>query len=181
MVLIVYRLGHSLNMPVHIPHGQGAWPHIVPYFTRLNSEGSAGLCFLADATSTETNPMCLHNLSTLVSVEISYRDKPTLYLSQIKPHMTIISEVSREKSQKRLSVQVVRLSAKVCYLHLYTIKLLLFSYIYAKFEVRKRAKIRNHQWESNKLTIRHHKREPRGQPFPSRWPQGNNKQTRTKT
>ena len=28
--------------------------------------------------------------------------------------------------------------------------------------------------------IRHHKREPRGQPFPSRWPQGNNKQTRTK-
>ena len=25
-----------------------------------------------------------------------------------------------------------------------------------------------YQWESNKLTIRHHKREPRGQPFPSR-------------
>ena len=37
-----------------------------------------------------------------------------------------------------------------------------------------------YQWEINKLTIRHHKREPRGQPFPSRWPQGNNKQTRTK-
>ena len=37
-----------------------------------------------------------------------------------------------------------------------------------------------YQWESNKLTIRHHKREPRGQPFPSRWPQDNNKQTRTK-
>ena len=28
-----------------------------------------------------------------------------------------------------------------------------------------------YQWESNKLTIRHHKREPRGQPFPSRRPQ----------
>ena len=25
-----------------------------------------------------------------------------------------------------------------------------------------------YQWENNKLTIRHHKREPRGQPFPSR-------------
>ena len=25
-----------------------------------------------------------------------------------------------------------------------------------------------YQWESNKLTIRCHKREPRGQPFPSR-------------
>ena len=30
-----------------------------------------------------------------------------------------------------------------------------------------------YQWESNKLTTRHHKREPKGQPFPSRWPQGN--------
>ena len=29
-----------------------------------------------------------------------------------------------------------------------------------------------HQWKSNKLTIRHHKREPRGQLFPIRWPQG---------
>ena len=37
-----------------------------------------------------------------------------------------------------------------------------------------------YQWESNKLAIRHHKREPRGQSFPSRWPQGNNTQTRTK-
>ena len=24
-----------------------------------------------------------------------------------------------------------------------------------------------HQWESDKLTVRHHKREPRGQPFPA--------------
>ena len=24
-----------------------------------------------------------------------------------------------------------------------------------------------YQWESDKLTVRHHKREPRGQPFPS--------------
>ena len=37
-----------------------------------------------------------------------------------------------------------------------------------------------YQWGSNKLTIRHHKREPTGQPFPSRCPQGNNKQTLTK-
>ena len=73
-------------------------------------------------------------VSTLVSVERSYRNKLTLYLSQIKPHLIIISEVSREKSQKRLSVQVVRLSVKVCCLHLYTIKLLSFSYISAKFE-----------------------------------------------
>ena len=28
-----------------------------------------------------------------------------------------------------------------------------------------------YQWESDKLTVRHHKPEPRGQPFPSRWPQ----------
>ena len=40
---------------------------------------------------------------------------------------------------------------------------------------------REYQWESYKLTVRHHKREPRGQPFPSRWPQSTNKQTRTKT
>ena len=25
-----------------------------------------------------------------------------------------------------------------------------------------------YRWESNKLTVRHHNREPRGQPFPSR-------------
>ena len=25
-----------------------------------------------------------------------------------------------------------------------------------------------YQWESDNITIRHHKREPRGQPFPSR-------------
>ena len=29
-----------------------------------------------------------------------------------------------------------------------------------------------YQWESDNVTIRHHKREARGQPFPSRWPQG---------
>ena len=73
-------------------------------------------------------------VSTLVSVERSYRNKLTLYLSQIKPHLIIISEVSRESHKKRLSVQVVRLSIKVCCMHLYTIKLLLFSYISAKFE-----------------------------------------------
>ena len=33
---------------------------------------------------------------------------------------------------------------------------------------------------NDKLTVRYHKREPRGQPFPSRWPQGTNKQTHTK-
>ena len=36
------------------------------------------------------------------------------------------------------------------------------------------------QWESENFTIRHHKREPRGQLFPSRWPQGVNKQTRAR-
>ena len=37
-----------------------------------------------------------------------------------------------------------------------------------------------YQWESVNFTIRHHKQMPRGQPFPSMWPQGINKQTRTK-
>ena len=37
-----------------------------------------------------------------------------------------------------------------------------------------------YQWESNKLTLGHNEREPRGQPFPSRWPQANNKQMHTK-
>ena len=37
-----------------------------------------------------------------------------------------------------------------------------------------------YQLVGSKLTIRHHKREARGQPFPSRRPQDNNKQTRTK-
>ena len=37
-----------------------------------------------------------------------------------------------------------------------------------------------YQWENNKLTTRHHKRETRGQPFHSTRPQGNNKQTHTK-
>ena len=36
-----------------------------------------------------------------------------------------------------------------------------------------------HKWESDNFEIRH-KRETRGQPFPSRWPQGTNKQTHTK-
>ena len=34
--------------------------------------------------------------------------------------------------------------------------------------------------ESDKLTVKHHKREPRGQPFPSRRPQSAYKQTCTK-
>ena len=34
-----------------------------------------------------------------------------------------------------------------------------------------------YQWESDNVTIRHHKQEPRGQPFLSRLPQGINKQT----
>ena len=34
-----------------------------------------------------------------------------------------------------------------------------------------------YQWESDNVTNTHHKQEPRGQPFPSRWPQGINKQT----
>ena len=33
-----------------------------------------------------------------------------------------------------------------------------------------------YQWESDNFTIRKHKREPRGHPFPSRWPQGIKKQ-----
>ena len=33
-------------------------------------------------------------------------------------------------------------------------------------------------WESDKNTIKHHKQEPIGQPFPIRWPQGSNEQTR---
>ena len=70
----------------------------------------------------------------LVSNERSYRNKLTLYLSQIKPHLITISEVSWEKSQKRLSVHVVLLYVKVCCLHLYTITLLSFSYISDKFE-----------------------------------------------
>ena len=56
-------------------------------------------------------------------------------------------------------------------------------------KVRKAAKVRNRYnqvprlaqdttWESDKNTIKHHKQEPRGQPFPSRLPQGSNKQTR---
>ena len=57
-----------------------------------------------------------------------------VYHSQIKPHLTIISDVSEEMSQKGISIQFVRLSVKVCCLHLYTIKLLSFSFISAKFE-----------------------------------------------
>ena len=37
-----------------------------------------------------------------------------------------------------------------------------------------------YQCGSYKLTIRRHKRETRGQPFPSWWPQGIDKQARTK-
>ena len=59
-------------------------------------------------------------MSTLAGVEKSYRNKLILYLSQIKPHLIIISELSCEKSQKRLSVQVARLFFKVFCLHLYT-------------------------------------------------------------
>ena len=56
-------------------------------------------------------------------------------------------------------------------------------------KLRKVAKIRNWYnqvphltqdttWESDKNTIKHHKRETRGHSFPSRWPQGSNEQTR---
>ena len=54
--------------------------------------------------------------------------------------------------------------------------------------VKKAAKIRNRYnqvphltqdttWESDKNTFKHHKQDPRGQPFPSRWSQGSNEQT----
>ena len=72
-------------------------------------------------------------MGTLAGVVRSYRYKLTLYLYQIKPHLITISELYGETPQKRLSVQVVRLSAKVCFLHFYTITLLSFSYISAKF------------------------------------------------
>ena len=39
-------------------------------------------------------------MSTLVSVEKPYRNKLTLYISQIKPHLIIITEVSRESHKK---------------------------------------------------------------------------------
>ena len=59
------------------------------------------------------------------------------------------------------------------------------------YTVWKRAKIRNQYnqvphltqettWESNTHTIRYHKQEQIGQPFPGRWPQGINEQTRAK-
>ena len=49
-------------------------------------------------------------------------------------------------------------------------------YFDSMVKVNKGAKIRNrynqvphlNQWKNAKLTVRHHKREPRGQPFPSR-------------
>ena len=55
-------------------------------------------------------------------------------------------------------------------------------------KVRKAAKIRNGYnqvphlaqdttWESDKNIIKHHKREPKGQLFHSRWPQGSNERT----
>ena len=57
------------------------------------------------------------------------------------------------------------------------------------YKVRKGAKIRNRYnqvphltqdttWESDINTIKQHKQEPRGQPFPRRWPQNSNEQTR---
>ena len=70
---------------------------------------------------------------TLVSVKRSYRNKLTIYHSQIKPHL-IFQRFPEKSHKKRLSVKVVCLSVKVCCLHLYTIKLLSFSYISAKFE-----------------------------------------------
>ena len=48
----------------------------------------------------ERSSVTLWLVSTLVCVERPYRNKLTLYPPQIKPHLVIISEVSREKSQK---------------------------------------------------------------------------------
>ena len=46
-------------------------------------------------------------MSTLVSNARFYKNKLTLYLSQIKPHLIIISEVSREKSQIQRELSIV--------------------------------------------------------------------------
>ena len=57
-----------------------------------------------------------------------------------------------------------------------------------QYEGKKGGKIRNRynqvphliqdtKWENNNRTIQQNKWEPRGQPFPSRWPQGSKKQT----
>ena len=45
-----------------------------------------------------------------------------------------------------------------------------------KVRRRKNSGIDTHSptWESDKNTIKHYKQGPRGQPFPSRWPQGSN-------
>ena len=71
-------------------------------------------------------------MSTLVGRH--YRNKLTLYLSQKKATLDHHFEGFLRKVTKWLSVQAVRFSVTVCYLLLYTIKLLLFSYISAKFE-----------------------------------------------
>ena len=73
-------------------------------------------------------------MSTLVSVERPYRNKLTLYLSQIKPHLIINSEVSQEKSQKTaICSGCVSLRQSLRSALIYN-KLLSFRYISAKFE-----------------------------------------------
>ena len=75
-------------------------------------------------------------MSILAVVERSYRNKLTLsYLSQIKPHLIIISELSRKKSQKKTVICPGCASLRKGLLpHLYTTKLQKFSYISATFE-----------------------------------------------
>ena len=88
-----------------------------------------------DRKKVKEGPYCtLQLMSRLAGVGRFYRNKLTLYLSLIKPHLIIISELSQEKTQKQLSVQVVRLSVKVFCLQSYTIILQSFSYISAKLE-----------------------------------------------
>ena len=47
---------------------------------------------LAKLLEKHSGTLC--SMSTLVSVERSYRNRLALYFSQIKPHLIIISEVS---------------------------------------------------------------------------------------
>ena len=90
------------------------------------------------------------------------------------PPARLINSIKHEHSCKILYVN----SCNVSY-----VKVAIYSQCH--YKVRMSAKIRNRynqaphltqdtngKWESDNFTIRHHKREPRGQPFPSRSPQG---------
>ena len=151
------------------------------YFQHVSNKISSYLWLLSKIRSylSVYHRLMLYNAH--VKLHFEYRN--TVWSNTSSGNINKISKLQRRACKLILSQDYTDIQEALKRLYIESIDQIIFS-----IKVRKTAKIRkqynqaphltqNTTWERDKITIRHHKQEPRGQPFPSRWPQGSNEQT----